>query len=93
MWCKTYTPTYIGRYTNKDRQQRICTLCNMGMIEDPYPFLLVCIKYRELRHTFLKSYYCKWPSIQKCNTLMSPNSITTINRLARFIYQAVKQRD
>ena len=44
-----------GRYTNIDRQQRTCTQCNMGMIEDPYNFLLVCTKYRELRNTLLKS--------------------------------------
>ena len=52
------------RYTNKDRQQRACTQYNMGMIEDLYRLLLVCTKYRELRHTFLKAYYCKWPSMQ-----------------------------
>ena len=37
-----------GRYTNIDRQQHTCTQCNMGMIEDPYHFLLACTKYREL---------------------------------------------
>ena len=38
-----------GRYDDKNRNDRICKLCNGSLIENEYHFLLVCPLYRELR--------------------------------------------
>ena len=81
-----------GRYDNTDRNSRHCRQCNMGMIEDQYHFLLVCPKYRHLRQRFFKPYYCKWPTVEKFSSLMSSVSPKTINKIARFLFHAFKDR-
>ena len=82
-----------GRYTNMPRDQRICLQCNMNMVETEYHFLLVCPKYRELRHNFLKRYYCHWPNLFKFENIMSSQCNKTINNLAKFIYYGFKLRE
>lgn len=82
-----------GRYTNIDRQLRICRKCNMGFIENEYHFLLVCTNYRDLRQKYFKPYYCRWPSVHKFIDLMSNNSVRIINNLAKFVYFAFKKRN
>jgi hypothetical protein len=80
-----------GRYTNIDRQFRICRQCNMGFIENEYHFLLVCSKIRELKQKYFKPYYCRWPRVHKFIDLMSNNSVRIINNLAKFVYFAFKK--
>ena len=57
----------IGRYNYKrfERQNRVCRCCNMGMIEDEYHFLLVCLSFSDIRRQCLPSYYSRWPSVTK----------------------------
>jgi len=38
-----------GRYHNIARELRLCKYCTMNMIENEYPFLLVCPFYQNLR--------------------------------------------
>ena len=64
-----------GRYRNIDRQDRLCTKCNMSTVENEYHFALVCPFYRDLRLQCLPKYYCTWPSYQKFKTF---NFIETI---------------
>jgi hypothetical protein len=42
-----------GRYRNIPRNERVCTRCNMGVIENEYHFLLICPLYRDLRKLLL----------------------------------------
>ena len=45
-----------GRYRNIDRNQRVCTKCNMNVIENEFHFVLVCPIYRQLRNECLPRY-------------------------------------
>ena len=54
-----------GRYHNIDRDNRICSLCNMNVIEDEYHFVLVCPFYSTIRDTYIKPYYKNKPSTFK----------------------------
>jgi hypothetical protein len=82
-----------GRYENKPREERLCTYCRLRVIEDEYHFLLVCPNYYELRRLFLKPYYCRWPTIQKFETIMSSKIKKDVLNLSKYLYYAFKQRN
>ena len=52
-----------GRYSNINRENRLCTYCNMNVIENEFNFLLVCPKYRHLRIKYFKPYFCQRPNL------------------------------
>ena len=82
-----------GRYFNIPREERKCTLCQINSVENEYHFLLVCPLYRELRKKYLKSYYCRWPTLNKFDQLMSSKSKNELFNLSKYIYFATKLRD
>ena len=81
-----------GRYTNIERNNRICINCEMNMIENEYHFLLMCPKYRELREKYIKRYYYTWPNIQKFTNLLCTSSKVIIYNTAKYIYYANRQK-
>ena len=81
-----------GRYQNIDRLERICNFCMGKLVESEYHFLLVCPLYRELRQKYMKSYYCRWPTLNKFDSLMSADNKRTILSLAKYIYYASELR-
>ena len=60
----------------------------MNVLEDEYHFLLVCPKYRHLRQNYFSKYFCHWPNIHKCTSLMSEQNKSEINNLGKFVYYA-----
>ena len=44
-----------GRYKAEKEDERICTLCNSGKVENEMHFLFHCKLYEKERHEFLKS--------------------------------------
>ena len=48
MRCSTFAME-IGRYTNKDVQDSLCTLCNIANVEDEFHFVCHCHLYNNLR--------------------------------------------
>jgi hypothetical protein len=82
-----------GRYRNIDRNERICKLCNMNVVENEFHFLLVCPFYRELRITCLPKYYNTWPTIQKFKNIVETKQKSLLVKLAKFIFLANKKRD
>ena len=38
-----------GRYLNLERNQRVCSMCNLNDIEDEFHFILRCPAYNDLR--------------------------------------------
>jgi hypothetical protein len=82
-----------GRHTNIDRNDRKCVHCNMNVIETEYHFLLVCPKHSDLRKRFFKPYFCRWPNLQKFESIMSSGSTKMINNLAKFVHFAFKSRN
>lgn len=75
-----------GRHINVPRENRICRLCSMGMVESEYHFLLVCPRYTSLRNEFLTR--SSWPSLGKFINVMSSNSSKFLKKLAKFIRSA-----
>ena len=82
-----------GRYFNIPREERKCKLCHTNFVENEYHFLLVCPLYRELRKKYFKSHYCKWPTLNKFDQLMSSTSKNELRNLSKYIYFATRLRD
>ena len=81
-----------GRYRGVERNERVCPLCTMNVVEDEYHFLLVCPMYRELRKKYLPSFYCRWPSKNKFIKLLNDNQVSVLKKLAKFVYIANEKR-
>ena len=82
-----------GRYQNVPREERLCKFCNSQTIENEYHFLLVCPMYIEVRRKYLKPYYCRWPTLNKFDKIMSTNNKSEIVSLSKYIYFANKLRN
>ena len=81
-----------GRYLNINRNERICTLCNLNVVEDEYHFLLVCPLYLHLREKYLQVYYYRYPNIAKFTALLTSTNSNTLQNVAMFIYYACLHR-
>jgi hypothetical protein len=82
-----------GRYDNIPREERKCKLCNMNTVETEYHFLLVCPKYSSLRKKYFKQYFCRWPTVQKFETIMNIENGKQLQNLAKFLYHAFILRE
>ena len=83
-----------GRYNNINRKNRLCTYCNMNVIENDFHFLLVCAKNRHLRIKYFKPYFCQWPNVNKFKIFMSSqySNTCTLLKLSKYIYFAFRER-
>ena len=59
-----------GRYYDISRKDRLCTCCNMYVVESEFHFLLVSPAYHDIRRKYLTSYFCRWPTLNKFKLLM-----------------------
>ena len=82
-----------GRYDGTNRENRKCLNCNMGVIEKEYHFLLICPKFYNIRQKFIKEYYCRWPTVQKFEKLMSSNNPETLLNLSKYLFNAFRERE
>ena len=82
-----------GRFENIPRDERICRYCNLNMIENEYHFLLVCPLYGDLRRKYFKNYYCRWPTLNKFDDLLSKQTKQMTLNLSKYLYFAMKLRD
>jgi hypothetical protein len=77
-----------GRQLNIPKNERMCSNCNMNVIEKEYHFLLVCPKNTNLRKTYFNPYFCHWPTKQRFISLMNLDSVKSIINVSKFIYKA-----
>jgi hypothetical protein len=82
-----------GRYRNINRENRLCTKCNMKVIENEYHFLLVCPLYRDLRNKYLPKYYRHWPNMNKFINLLSCTNKKILYNLAMYLSLATNKRN
>ena len=82
-----------GRYNNIPYDRRICTFCNMQVIENEYHFILICPIYSDLRKMYLPKIYNRWPNLQKFFSLMSSTNVKIIVNLSKFVYLANLRRE
>ena len=80
-----------GRYHNIPKAERTCKFCTLNAVENEYHFLLVCPLNR--KRTYLKHYYCRWPTLSKFDKLMSSTNLNEILNLLRSILHATKLRN
>ena len=52
-----------GRYTNTSAEERVCTTCSNGDVEDEFHFVLVCEAYREDRNLLFEKLNVEAPNI------------------------------
>ena len=69
-------------------QDRKCKQCNT--LEDEYHFL--CKNYTELRKTYIKPYYWKYPSNFKCIQLITSGNNAELRKLSVYINKAFELR-
>ena len=81
-----------GRYHHIDRNNRICSLCNMNILEDEYHFVLVCPFYSTIRDKYIKPYYYNTPSTFKLTQLMSTDSSKHLIKLCKYLTTATMHR-
>ena len=82
-----------GRYRNELRENRLCTLCNLNDIEDEFHFILKCPFYSNLRHTYIKPYYYRNPSVFKLVQLMSVQNVRELRNLGKYLLLACKLKN
>lgn len=75
-----------------DRNERLCDLCDLGVVENEYHFLLVCPFFKTLRNTYIPQFYTSSPSHEKFISLMKSHSKDTLQRLAAYLFHALKLR-
>ena len=85
----------VGRRNRVETEDRLCKLClanGIQYIENELHFLLVCPSLHSLRIRFLPKIYYLTPSLELLSVLMSSKDITLLNKLARYVYFAMKKR-
>ncbi len=83
----------IGRHQHIERNRRLCTQCNMQMVEDENHMLLVCPFYRDLRAKYFKPFFCRWPTINKFKDIMTSTNNKTLLNLSKFIFHSFNKRE
>ena len=74
-----------GRWHNIDRENRICTLCDEGLVGDEFHYLLECSYFNDERKNLLGEDYCIRPNIIKYKNLMNTKNVPVLRNLCHFI--------
>ena len=82
-----------GRYHGIDRNNRLCVMCDLQLLEDESHFILQCNKYTDLRKKYIKKYYWSRPSAYKLVQLFSVENTHELCNLGKYIYYAFKIRN
>ena len=82
-----------GRFYNLDRHERVCSMCNLNVVEEEYRFILQCEKYIDVqfvRRRYLKKYYWQMPPCFKLIQLLSVRNIKELSNLGKYLLPAEK---
>ena len=75
---------YSWSYFKKERNERICNLCNLEDIGDEYHYVMKCPIFDDLRKLYIPKYFTVNPSVYKFIELMKMEDKHTIFKMARF---------
>jgi hypothetical protein len=70
-----------------DIHERVCSMCNLNVVEDEYHFILQCEKYIDVRRRYLKKYYWQIPSCFKLVQLLS--GVLSISAILLKFYKSI----
>ena len=91
--CNHRLPIEAGRYgvNRANREDRICTKCNSGVVGDEFHFILTCTNPQllELREKYISPYYTLSPSRDRLHELFN-NKGRKLFRLARYVREGLK---
>ena len=84
--CNNRLPINVGRYTNVNRDERLCNFCNDNEIGDEYHVLLKCSNEEIVRwrNMYLPRYFTLRPSIFKFAELLQHTNIAILTNLSVF---------
>ncbi len=77
-----------GRYTNVPLENRLCHICNEGLLEDEYHFILYCEALKDIRsnhfacHTYLEDVSDPTDKTELCRLMLNSHNL---KNTARFI--------
>ena len=80
----------IGRIKNERRENRICKMCNMNVIESEFHFIIFCPKSRSIRLKCFGS--IAWTTLEKFKSLMSTKRKNLVIQLSNYIKEAFSVR-
>ena len=89
--CSTVRYTYVERYDQTPHNDRFCPVCNSGMIEDEFHFLLHCPKYsiprekfyNQIQHNFVD--FNELSSTELLIKLMNSQNFSLNSHLLKFV--------
>ena len=76
---------YSWQITYKERNKRVCTMCNSGDIGDEFHYLLICPMFHEARVKFIAKYFYKKPSVFKFLQLINTEVRSELTNLSKFL--------
>ena len=74
-----------GRWHKIERSDRVCNLCNQGLVGDEFHYLLECSSLYSERKDLLGNEFCIFPTIYKFKKLLSTKDINLLQKLFHFI--------
>ena len=77
-----------GRWSGIDRAERLCNICNQGLIGDEYHYLIfirMLFFFNEERKMYLKNEYCQRPDVHKFSNLMNSHNDNELKKLCQLI--------
>jgi len=77
-------PIVSGRYSNVDRSQRFCNLCNNSKLGDEFHYLFECTEFEQARTKLLDNYFKKRPDSIKMYKLFNSPLPSTLLKLSKF---------
>ena len=81
------------RYRNITREQRLCPICNTGVIESELYFLLKCPVLKDKRKTYMQhDFFFTNPNIHKLFIMLSSKNEQTIKQISFNIVKALGTR-
>ena len=82
-----------GRHRSIPRNERICTLCNIGDVEDEYHFVMICPLYKEIRNMHIRRYYVNRPNMLKFVQLLKSENFNVLKSLSIYVIEALTVRE
>jgi len=95
--CNHKLPVETGRYINVERNERVCTFCDMNTLGDEYHYIMECsnVEISRVRNTVIPHYYRTHVNMIKFTMLMNQMSLNSntcykLGKLIKSIMTIVK---
>ena len=69
----------------KERNERLCTICDLKEVGDEYHYVMICPIFREAREEFFTKYFRTKPSVFKYIELINSTNFKVLKGLAKFL--------